>query len=162
MATEAGEYIVGAYLQEIEKCGIILYNARPPGGKLSGLNELDVIGLNLPAKTAYLCEVTTHLHGMRAQMVSKMPAKHEQQKKYAAAHLRGFTARYMLWSPRVTSSQDRLLRDVGFELVVNSDFTRAVERLREIARLTKHDTGNPFMRTLQILAHLRVLDGPKT
>lgn len=155
MATEAGEYIVGAYLQHIHGCGIILYNMRPPGGKLAGLNELDVIGLNLPAKTAFLCEVTTHLHGMRPQMLDKMPAKHEQQKKYAAAHLEGFTVRYMLWSPRTTPRQAEVLKTVGFEVVVNSDFTRAVEELRAIAKQTKHDTGNPFMRTLQILAHLR-------
>src|SRR5436305_1839848 len=103
MATEAGEFIVGAYLQHICECGIILYNMRPPGGKLAGLNELDVIGLNLPDRKAFLCEVTTHLHGMRPQMLLKMPAKHEQQKRYAAAHLEGFAVRYMLWSPIVTS-----------------------------------------------------------
>lgn len=87
---------VGAYLQHRYDCGIILYNVRPPGGKLAGLNELDVIGLNLPAKQAFLCEVTTHLHGMRPQMVVKMPEKHRQQKLYANAHLQGFAVRYQI------------------------------------------------------------------
>lgn len=155
MATEAGEFIVGAYLQEVEKCGIVLYNVRQPGGKLAGLNELDVIGLNLPARTAFLCEVTTHLHGMRPQMLLKMPSKHEQQKKYAADHLQGFAVRYMLWSPRVTPKQAEALQAVGFEVVVNGDFTNKVKELQVRARQTKHDTGNPFMRTLQILAHLK-------
>ena len=155
MPTEAGEYIVGAYLQHVEGCGIILYNVRPPGGKVAGLNELDILALNLPAKVAFLCEVTTHLHGMRPQMLLKMPAKHEQQKKYAAAHLDGFKVRYMLWSPLVTPRQAATLRSVGFEVVVNSDFTKAVQELQTIAKETKHDTGNPFMRTLQILAHLK-------
>lgn len=93
MPTEAGEYIVGAYLQHIRKCGVILYNVRPPGGKLAGLRELDVVGLNLPEQKAFLCEVTTHLYGMRPQMLKKMPAKHEQQRKYAAEHLGGFSSR---------------------------------------------------------------------
>lgn len=155
MPTEAGEYIVGAYLQHIHGCGIILYNVRPPGGKLEGLRELDVLGLNLPENKGYLCEVTTHLHGMRPQTLEKMPAKHEQQKKYAAAHLGGFGVRYMLWSPLVTDSQAEALRKIGFEVVVNGDFTKAVDELKGIAKKTKHDTRNPFMRTLQILAHLR-------
>lgn len=158
MPTEAGEYIVGAYLQEIFKCGIILYNVRPPGGKLEGLRELDVVGLNLPKKKAFLCEVTTHLHGMRPAMLDKMPSKHEQQKKYAAAHLDGFDVRYMLWSPLVTSAQAARLRTIGFEVIVNSDFTRKVLELKAIAKITRHDTGNPFLRTLQILEHLRACD----
>jgi hypothetical protein len=157
MATEAGEFIVGAYLQHIHKCGIILYNVRPPGGRLAGLNELDVIGLNLPAKEAFMCEVTTHLHGMRPQMVLRMPRKHEQQKLYAKAHLQGFSVRYQVWSPLVTPKQSETLRAVGFEVIVNADFTRAVEELKQIAKETKYDTGNPFMRTLQILGHLKRL-----
>jgi hypothetical protein len=155
MPTEAGEYVVGAYLQHIHGCGIILYNVRPPGGRLEGLRELDVVGLNLPEKKAYLCEVTTHLHGMRPQMLNKMPAKHDLRKKYAAAHLGGFDVRCMLWSPLVTHPQAGKLRTIGFEVVVNRDFTKAVDELKAIAKKTKHDTGNPFMRTLQILAHLR-------
>jgi len=156
MPTEAGEYIVGAYLQRIHRCGIVLYNVRPPGGPLEGLRELDVIGLNLPEKKAYVCEVTTHLHTMRPQMLDKMPAKHQQQRKYAAAHLVGFEVRYMLWSPLVTRTQADKLRVIGFdEVVVNKDFTKAVDELKAIATATKHDTGNHFMRTLQILAHLR-------
>jgi hypothetical protein len=155
MPTEAGEYIVGAYLQHKHDCGIILYNVRPPGGKLAGLRELDVIGLNLPEKRAFLCEVTTHLHGMRPQMLDKMPRKHLQQREYAAAHLSGFDVRYMLWSPLVTATQATKLQTIGFEVVVNSDFKRKVMELREIAKVIKYDTGNPFMRTLQILEQLR-------
>lgn len=155
MQTEAGEYIVGAYLQHFHGCGIILYNVRPPGGSIAGLNELDVLGLNLVEKTAFLCEVTTHLHGMRPKTCLKMEAKHRIQKQYAQAHLSGFTVRYMVWSPRVFPAQVKQLEAVGFEVVVNAAFTRAVQQLREIARKTKHDTGNSFMRTLQILEHLK-------
>lgn len=158
MPTEAGEYIVGAYLQHKHGCGIILYNARPPGGKLEGLHELDVVGLNLKEKTAFLCEVTTHLHGMRPQVVPKFVKKHEQQKKYAAAHLEGFKVRYMLWSPLVFPAQRKALQaSTAMELVVNTDFTNAVMELRAIAKASKHDMGNPFMRTLQILEHLKAV-----
>lgn len=61
----------------------------------------------------------------------------------------------MVWSPRVTPAQTDELRRIGFEVVVNDDFTRAVNELQAIAKKTRYDTGNPFMRTLQILAHLR-------
>ena len=63
MITDVGEYIVGAYLKLILKCDIIDYNIRPPGGGLEGLHELDVLGLNFKKRTAYLCEVTTHIRG---------------------------------------------------------------------------------------------------
>lgn len=155
MATEAGEYIVGAYLQHICDCGVILYNTRLPGGKLTGLNELDVLGLNLPNKAAYLCEVTTHLHGMRPQAASKAEAKLIYQRLYAEKALQGFRVRHMLWSPLVAPGLVKKLKQTEFELVINADFTRAVEQLEVIAKETKHDTGNPFMRTLQILAHLK-------
>jgi hypothetical protein len=64
MKTEIGEYIVGVYLKLIKKCDFIEYNARPSGGGLVGLNELDVIGFDFKSKTVYLCEVTTHISGL--------------------------------------------------------------------------------------------------
>lgn len=64
MPTEIGEYVVGVCLRIIEECDVIDYNARPPGGGLEGLGELDVIGFNLKTQTVYLCEVTTHLDGL--------------------------------------------------------------------------------------------------
>jgi hypothetical protein len=65
MATEMGEYLVGAYLKLVLGCGVVDYNARPPGGGLMGLGELDVIGLDFANERAYLCEVTTHLDGVQ-------------------------------------------------------------------------------------------------
>jgi hypothetical protein len=50
MATEMGEYLVGAYLKLLEQCSFVDYNVRPPGGKLEGLIELDVIGINIETK----------------------------------------------------------------------------------------------------------------
>ena len=64
MPTEMGEYLVGAYLKLVLKCGVVDYNARPPGGSLEGLGEFDVIGFGFASRRAYLCEVTTHLGGL--------------------------------------------------------------------------------------------------
>ena len=64
MLTDVGEYFVGAYLQLGEGCDFVDYNVRPPGGGLKGLEELDVVGLNFKTRTAFLCEVTTHIRGL--------------------------------------------------------------------------------------------------
>jgi hypothetical protein len=155
MATEAGEFIVGAYLQHFCNCAVVLYNSRIPGGGLKGLPELDVIGLNLKDRTAYLCEVTTHLHGMRPQAVKKCATKHQQQRRYAESMLEGYTTHYELWSPKVFPAQMAELKKVGLELVVNGEFKKRVDQLRALAKKIKHDTGNPFMRTIQILEQLK-------
>jgi len=155
MSTEAGEYIVGAYLQERLNCTVVLYNVRAPGGGLKGLPELDVVGLDLKKRRAFLCEVTTHLHGMNRSVVARMEKKHAQQKLYAEAVLGGFEPYFMLWSPCVAAPELTLLRShMGLTLVVNRSFKRAVARLQKIAKESRRTTGNPFMRSLQILAHL--------
>ena len=64
MSTEMGEYVVGAYLKLEEGCDFVDFNVRPPGGGLKGLGELDVVGLNFRTKTAFLCEVSTHIKGL--------------------------------------------------------------------------------------------------
>lgn len=161
MPAEAGEYIVGAYLQHIKCCDVVQYNVRPPGGGLPGLSELDVIGLNLRDKQAYLCEVTTHisglLYGTYDKTIQKVMDKHKAQKTYAAERLDGFVPKFMFWSPVVPKGPltEQLRQIEGLHVVINEDFTAAVEKLREIASKTTHATGNPFIRTLQILEHLR-------
>jgi hypothetical protein len=161
MATESGEYIVGAYLQHCYECDIVLYNERQRGGKLAGLSELDVVGLNLPKREVYLCEVTTHILGMLMvnvpTTIEKVRKKFEAQKAYASARFNGFTTHYMLWSPVVSNKKllSALKNIEGLELIVNGGFKQRVSMLRDIARENTHDMGNPFMRTLQILEHLR-------
>ncbi len=161
MPAEAGEYIVGAYLQHFFECDVVQYNVRPPGGGIQGLSELDVVGLNLRDKLAYLCEVTTHISGLQygtyEKTVKKVADKHKAQKKYAKKRLREFQPKFMFWSPVVPKGPlaEKLRQITGLEVVINEDFTAKVEELRKVARTTKHATGNPFMRTLQILAHLR-------
>ncbi len=83
--TEIGEYIVGAYLKIIIKCDFVDYNVRPPVGGLEGLNELDVVGLDFKNKTAYLCEVTTHITGFlykdNKTTIEKIKKKYKRQKE---------------------------------------------------------------------------------
>ncbi len=160
---EMGEYVVGAYLKVIERCDFVDYGARPPGGGLEGLDELDVVGLRFEDRTAFLCEVTTHLHGMGHARgyegsLERIRKKHEAQKHYADKCLKAFPRRrFMLWSPVVprgclTSELERL---EGLELVINEGYTERVNRLLEEAKKTPADIGNPFFRALQILQHLR-------
>ena len=163
MKTEIGEYIVGAYLKMIENCNFVDYNVRPPGGGIKGLAEFDVLGLNFESKTAYLCEVTTHILGLLYgkgpdATVNKVKDKHKRQKEYARKYLKDFeTVRFMFWSPIVSRGKlsERLTSIKGLELVINEDYTAKVDQLRSSAGEVTHDTGNPFFRTLQILERLR-------
>ena len=81
MGTEIGEYIVGACLKLIKGCDVVDHNVRRPGGGLSGLDELDVLGLDFKNRIAYLCEVTTHLDGLlygsgNAETVKRIKTKY--------------------------------------------------------------------------------------
>ncbi len=163
MHTDIGEYIVGAYLTIIEACQFVQYNVRAPGGGLAGLNELDVIGLNVDTGTAYICEVATHLDGLNygagnADTVARIAKKHFWQREYATKHLAAFPQRrYMLWAPVVPVGA--LTAGLGvltdLELIVNNDYTARIDALRAVARKQTADYNNPFFRTLQILEHLK-------
>ncbi len=163
MHTDIGEYIVGTYLAIIKGCPFIQYNVRAPGGSLAGLNELDVVGLDVDTRTAYLCEVATHLGGLlygagNAETVARIVKKHDWQRHYAATHLAAFPhRRYMLWAPVVPVGA--LTAGLGaltdLELVVNGDYTARIVELRAVARQNTADYNNPFFRTLQILEHLQ-------
>lgn len=161
MTTEIGEYLVGAYLQHFCECDVIQYNVRRPGGKRVGQNELDVVGLNLKDRKAYLCEVATHICGLlygrgNNQTIERIKLKMKVHRDFAADRLPDFKARFMFWSPVVMPGVlERLKLMDGVELWVNGKYRTAVESLQNIAKKQSHDMGNPFMRTLQILEHLR-------
>ena len=161
MATDIGEYIVGAHLKIIRNCDVVDYNVRMPGGGLAGLHELDVVGLDFRNKIAYICEVTTHIQGLvigdRVRTIKKLQAKFRTQRKYAELYLSDFPNRhFMFWSPVVNPACLGDLKQVrGIELVVNKDYADCIEELRQKARKATHNTENIFFRTLQILEHLR-------
>ena len=162
MLTDVGEYIVGAYLQLIEKCDVVDYNVRPPGGGLRGLEELDVVGLNFSTNTAFLCEVTTHIRGVlyknNQETVKRIKQKHERQKRYATEYLSKFEQhKFMFWSPVVPVGYitKNLAEINSLELVINGEYKRRIEELQKLAKSTTHDVRNPFFRILQIMEHLR-------
>lgn len=162
MITDVGEYLVGAHLQLIEKCDFVQYNVRPPHGGLEGLGELDVVGFNFATKTAYLCEVTTHirglLYGSNTDTVQKLKDKHERQKAYAFKYLTNFETRiFQFWSPVVPVGYitKELAAFPELKLIINEEYTRRVRELQTLARITTHDARNPVFRLLQILEHLR-------
>jgi len=163
MHTDIGEYIVGAYLAIIKGCPFIQYNVRAPGGGLPGLNELDVVGLDVDTGTAYLCEVAIHLDGLNygagnTETIARIAKKHAWQRHYATAHLAAFPhRRYMLWAPVVPVGA--LTAGLGaladLELIINGDYTARIDALCAIARQSTANYNNPFFPTLQILAHLK-------
>ncbi|MDQ0896253.1 MULTISPECIES: hypothetical protein [unclassified Paenibacillus] len=162
MKTEMGELIVGAYLKQIEGCDFVEYNARPRGGGIKGLDELDVIGMNFATNTAYLCEVTTHLLGAlyvdNKTTVEKISSKHLKQKEYAETYLKNFeNIRFMFWSPYVPIGYiTRGLETLpDLELIINKEYTSKINELKFLARKTTNDSGNDFFRALQIIEHLK-------
>lgn len=162
MQTDVGEYIVGAYLKSMLECDFVDYNVRIPGGGLKGLSELDVIGLNLKTNTAYLCEVTTHIRGLlyrnNEYTVEKIKQKHRVQQEYADLLLENFPEKvFMLWSPYVPEGYitQNLKKVDTLNLVINKDYTKCIQEMKKVAAQNTNDLGNPFLRTLQILEHLR-------
>jgi len=161
MKTTMGECVVGAYLKLRLGCDVVDYNVRPPEGGLEGLAEFDVVGLKFDDRLAYICEVVTHLGGLQygnnRETAKRIREKHERQRWYAREYLPGFTPVFMLWSPVVPRGYltQNLPTIQDLKLFINERYKAAVDELREEARRTTRDIGNPFFRALQILEHLR-------
>ena len=160
--TDIGEYIVGAYLKVIEKCDVVDYNVRTPGGGIQGLSELDVVGLKFETNAAILCEVTTHIRGVlykdNKTTTQKIKEKHQRQKEYSKEYLKDFkNVKYMFWSPVVPVGYitEELSKIETLETIINKEYTERIEILRKEAKGSTNDVGNPFFRVLQILEHLR-------
>ena len=164
MKTDVGEYLVGAYLKLELGCDVVDYNVRPPGGKLSGLGELDVVGYDFANSRAYLCEVTTHIRGLLIggslrDTIKKLGEKHQRQCQYAKARLGRFTdIHYHFWSPYVPKGYltNELPKLGNVELFINGRYRACIEKLRSRAKQEKHDVVNPAFRLLQILEAMRL------
>ena len=63
----------------------------------------------------------------------------------------------MFWSPVVREGRitKELSQIEGLQIIVNADYTERIQGLKDRARLTTRDTGNPFFRVLQVLVHRR-------
>jgi hypothetical protein len=137
MNIEMGEYIVGAYLKIIKNCGVVDYNVRRPGGRLTGLNELGVMGLDFKNRIAYLCEVTTHLDGLlygssNNTTMERIRKKFYHMKEYADDQLSNFfTEKHlMLWSPVVTPKTRVELENINeIELIISEVYTECINEL---------------------------------
>ena len=162
MATEMGEYLVGAYLERIEGCEFINYNARLPGGGVRGMGELDVVGFKFETGEAFLCEVATHIRGLQYgtydESYDKVKAKAGRQKEYADRVVRpkGLRPKFMLWSPYIPSGLEKRLRAISqLELVANRNYSERMDELRKDAKKESRVIGNPAYRVLQIIEHLK-------
>ena len=165
MGTQMGEYIVGAYLAEVKGCSIVQYNVRPAGGGLNGLNELDVIGIDLSNNIVYLCEVTTHIRGLYYgdynKTVEKIIRKFHNQKRYAKSIFSRFCPEFMFWSPIVQQAvvnqlhQQIQSKGILLQLIINEEYTARINELIAKAKKQTQATNNPAFRMLQILEHLK-------
>ncbi len=161
-----GEYLVGAYLKEIDNCEIVDYNERKQGGGRSGQNELDVIGFNFKNSEVYLCEVATHIDRLwygssTEETIDRINKKFKIQQDYYNTILKGKfnQAHFMLWAPKAS---ENILKGLGdcknLKLVVNGEYTKRVNKLIEKSKKGSNITGNPAYRLLQIISKMTELD----
>jgi hypothetical protein len=174
MAKDFGEELVGAWLRLIVECDFVQYNV-PLRGKQG---EIDVIGINLNEKVAYICEVATHTGGLNyvrgslPDNVNKLTRKFQDDADYARQYLKDFQHKFMLWSPIVNVplsketkySQIRDLIDirrnlqnshqVNIEMVVNEIYLERVAELQHKAAEETAASEYPVFRLLQILHRL--------
>ncbi len=185
VSPQLGEQLVGAYHKLVNNCEIVSYNQR---SRLEGDQmEVDVLAINSNkgTQTVYVCEVITHLHGMR---YSGSPSTDDWEaygnemyqhtlervlRKFSADHR--YVARvfdeadeyiFQLWSPVVPEGQltdglDELERrfeervEEELDLIINRAYSKRIGELRALASLDKKDYGEPAFRFLQILEHMR-------
>lgn len=165
-----GERVVGDYLRHIKGCDFVDFNVYTT--KVQG--EIDVIGVNLSTKEAFICEVVTHLttgiqyvKNARPDTSDRLIKKFIKDIDYGQSAFRGYKARYMLWSPVVRRSAgkpeydqfghlkrmtDRIREktQVNVELVINAEYLAALDELRAFARKESKELKSPLMRFLQI------------
>jgi hypothetical protein len=155
---EIGESLVGAYLEHIRGCQVVVYNTHLSDEQ----GELDVIGiktLSTGKQEIWLVEAATHTNGLdyggQAKSVKKIEAKRDRALKFAQKLFKGATLRFEVWSPIVSSGIVDKLKELSIGLVANADYTDRVNELALHASKSTKTTGNDTYRTLQLLTHLR-------
>ena len=130
--------------------------------------------LNLKTKSVYVCEVAIHLTtglqytlAKRPNNVNKLTEKFSRDIDYTRKYLPEYKAHYMLWSPVVKSRKGEseydqikhleqvhtnILAKYGetLRLVINAEFSKCLQQLRDEARLTSANLKSPVMRMLQV------------
>jgi hypothetical protein len=155
---EIGESLVGAYLEHIRECQVVVYNTHLSDEQ----GELDVIGvktLSTGKQEIWLIEAATHTKGLnyggQAKSVKKIQAKRDRAMKFAQKLFEGATLHFEVWSPIVSSGIVDKLNKLSIDLVANADYTDRVNELALHASKSTKTTGNDTYRTLQLLTHLR-------
>ena len=155
---EIGESLVGAYLEHIRNCQVVIYNTHLSDEQ----GELDVIGiktLSTGKQEVWLVEAATHVLGLdyggQAKTVKKIQAKRERAMKFARKLFKGATLHFEIWSPIVSSGIVDKLNKSSIDLVANADYTDRINELALNASNSTKTTGNDAYRTLQLLTHLR-------
>ncbi|MGH7323118.1 MAG: hypothetical protein ACREJ9_00540 [Candidatus Rokuibacteriota bacterium] len=165
-----GERLVGDWLRHIKGCDFVDFNVYTT--KTQG--EIDVVGVNLTAKEAFICEVVTHLttgiqyvKNARPDTSDRLIKKFLKDIQYGRDAFQGYAVRYMLWSPVVRHSDGkpeydqfahlkrveeevRAKTDITIEFVINEKYVAAIDELRAFARQETKELKSPLMRFLQI------------
>jgi uncharacterized protein YlzI (FlbEa/FlbD family) len=165
-----GEEICGEWLRHVKKCEFIQYNVKT--SQVQG--EIDVIGINLAARTVYACEVAVHLitglqyvRDNHPDNVPRLTAKFRKNIHYLRNAFPEYQHNFMLWSPIVKGTKngskfnqkndiEAIVNTIHSELaetidaVINEKFESAIADLRKIARNETKELDSSVMRFLQI------------
>jgi hypothetical protein len=165
-----GERLVGDYLRYVKGCDFVDFNVYTTATQ----GEIDVIGVALAAKDAYICEVVSHLttgiqyvKNARPDTADRLIKKFLKDIHYGNQAFGGYTVRYMLWSPVVRRSkgkpeydqfahlkrvEEEVKSKTGIEIifVINKAYVEAIDELRAFARRETKELKSPVMRFLQI------------
>ena len=169
-----GEEIVGTYIRECLDCDFVDYNVETRGEQ----GEIDVIGINLKEKKAYVCEVVTHLttgiqyvKDRRPDTYKRLVNKFKKDINYGKKFLKGFKISYMLWTPIVKHSsniiynqfesirkvQEDIFKEfkVKLEIISNELYQEKLNELRAVAKNKTSASNLNVLRYLQIEEHLK-------
>ncbi len=165
-----GEEITGDYLKIVKGCDFIEYNLSIP--EVQG--EIDVVGIDVRNKRLYVCEVATHLitglqyvKNKQPDNVNRFVKKFTKNIKYAERYFGDYEKQFMLWSPivknqgpaskhnqlnDVTRIREILEKEFGYslELVINEDYQKCLDQLRDFARSETRELKSPVLRLMQI------------
>jgi hypothetical protein len=167
----AGEHLVGQYLQLVKECDFVQYNLQTKFVQ----GEIDVVGINSAGKIAYICEVAIHLEtglqytkNNQPDNVDRFIKKFEKNVTYAEKNFEGYKKIYMLWTPfvRIPKSESvkhnqqkdiekivlalKKSKRIEIEAIYNEKFYSCILELRKIASKTTQEMTSPIMRFLQI------------
>ena len=182
---QIGELLVGAYHEIITDAEVVSYNQRSKEQGKQMEIDVVAIDSEDDRRTIYLCEVITHLDGINYSgsldterwaefgnegyqyTLEKLWNKFHANQDYATDVFSDSDEYvFQLWSPyvskgKLTSGLDALStkyeEETGHEIdiLVNEEYTKSIDKLREKAGEDKKRYGTPAFRFLQILEHMR-------